>query len=162
MSKRGEAEGRSKRRRAIAPRPARISISRRRFAAAFAVCAVIAPSLAQDPRTTSAQLAARQWLTFADSLDAATSHQRSGAKFKTAMPLSAWTAALRRERETRGAVLGRTMVSTGFRGNIPGQPEGDYVLILFRTQFAKGVGSESVTLEREGDGVWRVVGYVIR
>ncbi len=138
------------------------SISRRRFAAAFAAFALIAPALAQDPRTTSAQLAARQWLVYTDALDAATSHERAGVKFKNAMTLRVWTTALRRERESRGKVERRTMVNTGFKANIPGQPQGDYVLILFRTQFAKGQGSESVTLEREGDGVWRVVGYVIR
>jgi len=139
-----------------------VRMSRRRFAAAFAACALVAPALAQDPRTTSAQLAAREWLAYTDALDAVKSRERAGVKFKKAMSLPVWTTALRREREPRGKVERRTMVTTNFKGGIAGQPQGDYALIDFRTQFAKGLGSESITLERETDGVWRVVGYVIR
>jgi hypothetical protein len=60
-------------------------------------------------------------------------------------------------------VTQRTVVRTTFEKSFPGLPAGDYALLLYRTAFAKQVDSEeSVTLEREADGAWRVVGYVIR
>jgi hypothetical protein len=136
-------------------------ISRRRFAA-FIACALAAPALAQDPRVTSAQLAAREWLAYTDALDGAASHARAGAKFKKTMSLPVWTTALRRERGPRGKVRQRTMVNTNFKSNIAGQPDADYAVVVFRTQFDKDLGSETLTLERESDGVWRVVGYTIR
>jgi len=45
---------------------------------------------------------------------------------------------------------------------IPGAPDGDYALLEFRTSFAKKTNSrETVTLEREADDTWRVIGYFI-
>ena len=45
----------------------------------------------------------------------------------------------------------------------PGVPDGEYSLLVFRSGFTKKADSrETVTLEREADGVWRVIGYFIR
>jgi hypothetical protein len=42
-------------------------------------------------------------------------------------------------------------------------PDGEYAQIVFRTIFAsKPDGSEQVSLEREADGQWRVIGYFPR
>jgi hypothetical protein len=42
-------------------------------------------------------------------------------------------------------------------------PEGDYALVGYVTNFAKRPeGHETVTLEHEADGTWRVVGYFVR
>lgn len=56
----------------------------------------------------------------------------------------------------------RTVPSTKRVRKLPGQPEGDYALVGFRTSWAKkAIGRELVTLEHEG-GRWRVIGYVIQ
>ena len=40
---------------------------------------------------------------------------------------------------------------------------GDYAVIVFRTAFEKKVSvAETLTMEREPDGKWRVIGYSIR
>ena len=37
------------------------------------------------------------------------------------------------------------------------------MIVVFRTEFAKrSTGIESLTMEREADGKWRVVGYLMR
>jgi hypothetical protein len=42
-------------------------------------------------------------------------------------------------------------------------PAGDYAVLLFRTAFERQtVAGETVTLEREKDGRWRVIGYFIQ
>jgi hypothetical protein len=142
------------------------SRGRRRFAAALAVLAVLAlapPALAQDPRASEAQNAARAWLAYTDALDGPGSWQRAGGKFRDAMPVDRWTDALTKQREPRGKAERRTIVSTQFPRQIPGFEPGDYALVVLRTDFAKRPDSEeSVTLQREADGVWRVVGYYIR
>jgi hypothetical protein len=44
-----------------------------------------------------------------------------------------------------------------------GAPEGEYALIVYRTAYGNRVDTrETVTLERETDGTWRVIGYFIR
>jgi len=57
----------------------------------------------------------------------------------------------------------RSVLSTTFPNSVPGAPDGDYSMVLFRTSFVNRADSrETVTLEREPDGAWRVVGYVIQ
>jgi hypothetical protein len=142
---------------------ARVSTSRRHFVAALAGLAVATLAIAQDPKASAAQRAAREWLAYSDALDGAASWERAGTKFKDAMPVDRWTEALHKQREPRGKTERRTVMSTEFPRQIPGHEEGDYALIVFRTVFEKRADSEeSLTLQREGDGVWRVVGYYIR
>jgi hypothetical protein len=134
---------------------------RRRFIAALALAAA-APALAQDPAASAAQSAAREWLALTDALDGKTAWERAAAKFRSSMAIDVWSAALRKERGPRGATARRAVMHTDFRREIPGYPPGDYALVVFRTAFANAESQESVTLEREPDGVWRVVGYLIR
>ena len=63
-----------------------------------------------------------------------------------------------------GALVERAQLSSQFTNNFPGAAaEGEYALLVFRTSFVKRTdGRETVTLEREPDGVWRVIGYLIR
>ena len=62
-----------------------------------------------------------------------------------------------------GAAKSRTAVKTGFQRTFTGVPDGDYARVGYATSFANNPqGHESVTLEREIDGKWRVVGYFVR
>lgn len=132
------------------------------FAAAVAACAA-APAMAQDPRASAAVAAARDWLLMTDHGDAVESHQRAGAKFRSAMGVREWQVLLARERTPRGSVVQRTVVQSAFQRTLPGVPDGDYAFLQFRTAFAKQTeASETVTLEREADGAWRVIGYFIK
>ena len=47
--------------------------------------------------------------------------------------------------------------------SLPGAPDGEYVVILFKTSFeGKAEAVETVTPMRDADGEWRVAGYYIR
>ena len=66
-------------------------------------------------------------------------------------------------RPSLGALSERTLLSTQFTNSFAGAPDGDYALLVFRSSFANKTDSrETVTLQREGDGPWRVIGYFIR
>jgi hypothetical protein len=118
---------------------------------------------AQDARTTVVQNAARQWLAAADKLDGATTWKTAGSKFKQAITMERWTASLRAAREPWGAVQQRASISTRFETQFEGVPPGEYALVRYRTAYEKNSGGhETVTLEREPDGVWRVIGYFVR
>jgi hypothetical protein len=139
-----------------------------RWPAALALAVFVAMAAAvgwaQDPRAVGAQNAAREWLAIADNLDAAGSWNSAGKKFQGAMPADEWSVALRQARTPLGAVIQRTMLTTSFDKVLPnGAPEGEYALIVYRTAYVNRVDTrETVTLEREADDTWRVIGYFIR
>jgi hypothetical protein len=127
-------------------------------------CLVAGTALAQDPRAGLPQKAAREWLAQTDKIDGAGSYAASGAKFKEAVTVDTWVDALQKARGPLGATEQRTIFETTFDKALPdGGPEGEFALVMYRTAFAKKADSvETVTLEREKDGVWRVIGYFIR
>ena len=144
-------------------------MSARRFAAGLqvliAACVALLAfaALAQDPGASVVQGAARLWLAKADALDGENTWKGAGAKFRQAITVDRWTEALKGVRTPLGAVEQRTAASTTFTKELPGVPNSEYAIVQFRTAFAKKPeAGETVTLEREADGDWRVVGYFIR
>ena len=117
---------------------------------------------AQDARSSAAQKAARDWLAFADDRNATSAWNTAGAKVRATLPAQRWMQTLMAQRAPFGPLVQRTVMATQFTKAPPGQPPGDYAVLVFRTTFAKKTGAvENVTLELEPDGVWRVIGYVI-
>jgi hypothetical protein len=120
-------------------------------------------AIAQDPRASAAQAAARDWLTLTDRGDAQASWNTASSKFRAALPLSGWADALSKKRGPMGAIKTRTALKTSFQRTFPGVPAGDYAEVSYNTSFVNNAhGHESLTLERERDGKWRVVGYFVR
>jgi len=118
----------------------------------------------QDPRASAAQKAARDFLVMTDRNDAKASWHAAGKQFQNAITPERWAESLNDVRPPLGGLVDRTLLSTQFTHNFPGAAaEGDYALLVFRTSFAKRTdGRETVTLEREPDGAWKVIGYFIR
>jgi len=132
------------------------------FAVAFGIGAVAAE--AQDAATSVVQAAARDWLVLADQGDTAATYDAAGAQFRKAMTRAGWGEALASVRKPLGALQRRTTAATTFRTSTPGAaPAEDFALVRFRTEFAaKADARETVTLQREPDGRWRVVGYKLQ
>ena len=120
------------------------------------------PAAAQDPRISAAQAAAREWLVLTDAGNAGGSYAAAGAKYRSTLKPEQWAGALAAARTPLGAVVQRTFAS-GQTGKPQGAPDGDYAVVVFRTAFEKKVSvAETLTMEREPDGKWRVIGYSIR
>jgi len=131
-----------------------------RLIAVLCLACAAGGAVAQDPRMTAVQTAARTWLAIVDRGDAKAAWDAGGKKFRSTLSAAQWAEALAKERTLNGAVTRRTVGPARFHASVPGLPEGEYVQILFRTSFAKKPnGRESLTLEREADGQWRVIGY---
>jgi hypothetical protein len=142
-------------------------MTRRRALLVVAVCCLSAvglgSALAQDPRGTIAQKEARSWLELTDRGDALASWRAAGKQFQNAITADKWDDSLRQVRPPLGALVERTLLSTQFTKSFPGAPDGDYALLAYRSSFAKKTDNrETVTLEHEADGAWRVIGYFIR
>ena len=118
---------------------------------------------AQDPRASLVQETARAWLADTDRGDAAQSWKIAGKRFRDAITVDRWAESLKQVRPPLWALSQRGLLATQFRKSIPGAPDGDYAIVVFRTTFAKKMDArETLTLEREPDGVWRVIGYFNR
>jgi hypothetical protein len=121
------------------------------------------PLAAQDPRASLVQEMARTWLADTDRGNAAQSWKSAGKQFRNAITADRWAESLKQVRPPLGAMSQRAVLATQFRKNIPGSPTGEYAIVLFRSTFANKVGAqETVVLQLETDGTWRVIGYTIK
>lgn len=145
-----------------------------RFATLFA-CALIATthvsqSFAQDPAkenkptpTEQATKAAEEWLALVDAEKFDESWDESASLFRAAVTKEAWGKMLTASRGNFGKLISRKVKSADFHTQLPGAPDGEYVVIQFETSFEKKKESiETVTPMKDKDGKWRVSGYFIK
>jgi Protein of unknown function (DUF4019) len=140
-------------------------VPRHSWRSTFAAAAILWASagVAQDPVTSAVQRVARDWLALTDRGDAGGSWDVAAKQFKSSISRERWIDALSKVRAPFGAFEQRAVLSTRFEKSFAGAPDSSYAIVIFRTSFAKRAdGQETVTLEREADGAWRVVGYGIR
>lgn len=110
-----------------------------------------------------AERAARDWLALADTGDASGSWAAAASLFREAASAEQWAHALAASRAPLGAVQERTLQAAHPATELPGAPDGEYVVFEFRTRFErKRAGIETVSPMRDRDGQWRVSGYYIR
>ncbi|MFI5119307.1 MAG: DUF4019 domain-containing protein [Thermoanaerobaculia bacterium] len=110
-----------------------------------------------------AQVAARSWLTLTDDAKYGQSWDEAAALFRNAVAKADWEKALKGVRSPLGAVKTRKVRSSTFTRTLPGAPDGEYVVIVFDSQFEnKAAAVETVTPTHDKDGTWRVSGYFIK
>ena len=62
-----------------------------------------------------------------------------------------------------GAKLTRSLKTATVKHELPGVPDGDYVVIQFETRFEhKASAIETITPMKEKDGAWKVSGYFVK
>jgi hypothetical protein len=118
---------------------------------------------ADQTKKEAALAAAENWLALVDGENYAASWQNAAAYFKRAVSEDQWTQSMTAFRRPLGKVLSRTLASENYTKTLPGAPDGEYVVIQYRTSFErKAVSTETVTPMLDTDGVWRVSGYYIK
>jgi hypothetical protein len=66
-------------------------------------------------------------------------------------------------RNPLGGLVSRELGSKTYMQSLPGAPDGEYVVIQFKTAFEnKKSAIETVTPMLDSDGEWRVSGYYIK
>lgn len=117
-----------------------------------------------DPTAAEAEArdAAEAWLRFIDEGDASRSWEQASSTFRGAVTESKWASSLGTVRERLGRPLHRTLDTATFTTELPGAPDGNYVVLTYRTEFErKKHGTETVVPELDGD-TWRVSGYFVK
>lgn len=107
--------------------------------------------------------AAEAWLALVDAEKYGESWETAAAFFKKAVSREKWEKGIGVFRKPLGKVVSRELKSKKFKTSLPGAPDGQYVLLQFKTSFEKKKSAiETVTPMLDEDGVWRVSGYYIK
>ncbi len=118
---------------------------------------------AESDGTPEAIAAATAWLGIVDAGDYAKSWDEAAAIFRTRVTKTEWQKAVGSVRDQTGAMKTRELESTKAERQLPGVPDGDYVVLRYRSSFDKyPSATETVATTRDADGHWRVGGYFVR
>ena len=118
---------------------------------------------AAKAREQAGVAAATKWLGLVDSGKYGDSWSEAAEFFKNAITKAQWEQSLGAVRKPLGAVVSRKVLSAVYKTELPGAPDGEYVVVQFTTAFKnKKESVETVTPMKEKDGSWRVSGYFIR
>jgi hypothetical protein len=127
------------------------------------VAAVSFGSAHAQESNAAAQAAIESWLGLVDGQRYADSWQAAATFFKNAVTEQKWQEMVQTARSPLGPLKSRAVKSLTSAKTLPGAPDGDYVVVQFNTSFErKAAALETVTVVREEDGAWRVVGYFVR
>jgi len=118
---------------------------------------------ANEVAEKSAITAAGVWVSLVDGGDYGESWNQASALFKTAVTKEQWQQSLKAVRAPLGKMVARKLKSKQYTKNLPGAPDGEYVVIQYETTFEKKQSAiETVTPMLDKDGKWRVSGYYIK
>lgn len=125
----------------------------------------VAGTVAASAQSTNAgaRAAVESWIALLDSERYGETWDAAASFFKNAVPRQKWIEAAQGARRPLGLLTSRTAKSSTSTATLPGAPDGEYVVAQFNTVFEKKAAAlETITVVREPDGQWRVVGYFVR
>ncbi|HEY8380279.1 MAG TPA: DUF4019 domain-containing protein [Nannocystis sp.] len=112
---------------------------------------------------SEALAAAERWLALIDRGDAAASWAAAARLFQEAVDEPRWTQSLEAAQRPLGRPVARRIQSMNYATELPGAPDGEYVVLEYETTFEhKRKGAERVVMMKEPDGSWRAAGYYVR
>jgi hypothetical protein len=98
-----------------------------------------------------------------DNGDYVQSWQNASVFFQSAVTEEKWKSSLETFRKPLGNLLSRKVKSAKPMTELPGAPDGQYVVMQFETSFAnKKSAIETVTFMLDQDGQWKSAGYFIK
>lgn len=151
--------------RSVQPSPAQSAPATAPTAEAPPAAAQTAPTATPSPngeKETTARLAAGGWLTLLDRGDWGRAWETASSVFRSSVPLPAWVDGIPKAREPFGKMIDRQPVEAVYKTALEGRPAGEYVTVIFETQFENKDVEEVVTTVLEPDGRWRATGYSTR
>jgi len=116
-----------------------------------------------QPAIAQATRAAESWLKLVDAGRYRRSYKDTSSYFQGRIDEEKWAATVEPVRKPLGEVISRKLKDAQYTTNLPGAPDGQYVVIQFDTSFQnKKSAIETVTPMLDKDGKWRVSGYFIK
>lgn len=110
----------------------------------------------------SAIESAEGWLLEIDKINYQWSYENADELMRNAITSKEWYKIINYARDPLGKIISRELVMSRYFMELPGAPDGDYVITLFSTSFENKKSSiERVVTKLGDDNVWRVGGYFI-
>ncbi len=132
------------------------------FAAVLLLTATLLPAQTATQKSQVAAEVAARWLGYVDSDDYAKSWDTAADIFQKSISRAEWIQQLTAIRSPLGMVQSREQLSATYKTQLPGVPDGEYVVVRYQTRFDKKKSAlETVTLTYDRDK-WRVAGYFIK
>lgn len=117
----------------------------------------------EETAQRAAQDGAKTWLALVDSGQFDASWDAAATLFKSSVTKEQWNSSLQGARQPLGEVNARELKGSEYKTQLPGAPDGKYVVVYYESSFAQKQGAkESVTLMQEPDASWKVAGYFIQ
>jgi hypothetical protein len=141
---------------------------RKRWVFGLILCLALAvQALAQTSENSQKEkegLAATDfWLKLVDSKQYDQSWKEASDSFRNAVSSDQWVRQLEMVRTPLGSVETRKVKAVRYTRQIPGLPDGDYVIVQYDTTFDRRSPSvETLVPMKDKDGEWRVSGYYIK
>ncbi len=120
---------------------------------------------AQGPEKEKAAVkAAREWLSLMESGAYEQTWKAASRFFKSSVNREKWIHSLKGITHHLGGVVSRELKSATYKTALPGVPDGEYVVIRFKTAFEnKKSAIETVTpMYEKQENAWKVAGYYIK
>jgi|SRR5579863_563243 len=131
----------------------------------IALCAIVPRiAMAVDKATlANAMVISNAWLKLVDDGNYGDSWDHASSYFRDNVTKETWQQKATGVRQPLGAVVSRKIIRVQYATSLPGAPDGQYVVVEYRTTFAhKKAALETVTPMLDKDGKWRVSGYYIK
>ena len=132
--------------------------------ALYLTCAVwiFSNSAQADEKTDAAVVAAKEWLAVVDSKEYKKSWHEAAPFFQEHVKEKQWEEQISSVRGPLGKAESRDLIEAQFTTTLPGAPQGEYVVIRFKTNFSGKPNSVEMITPMIADGSWRVSGYFIK
>jgi len=128
--------------------------------------AILAGSIAlafADEQTDLGVSAAKSWLGLVDAKQYKESWVEAAPFFKDRITEIDWVKMILLARGPFGELKSRELKTAKYATSLPGAPDGEYVVIQFKTSFTnKADALETITPMKDDKGAWRVSGYFIK
>jgi hypothetical protein len=116
-----------------------------------------------DAATKKAVESAEAWLALVDQGKYGEAWDSAAEYLKNAVGKEDFAKSLAAARKPLGKVKSRELKSKQYATSLPGAPDGEYVVIQFKTAFEnKKAAVETITPMLDKDKKWRVSGYFIK
>jgi hypothetical protein len=141
------------------------------FVLTLSALLALSPALADDDAQAAAKkeavAATQTWLGDIDAGNYAKSWNDSAKSFQKAVTSDKWVTALNGVRTPLGKSIERKLASAAYQTVVPkpgvDMVKRDFVIAQFDSSFENmKYARETVTFEKEADGIWRAAGYYIK
>ncbi len=115
------------------------------------------------PPEKAAQAPAAEWLALVDAGKYTESWEQMAPHFRKEVGKRKWKSEIQKIRQPLGKLSERKLKSAEYSKELPGAPEGEYVLLRYESAFEhRPSAEEQVILVLGQDLIWRVAGYSVK